>query len=503
LVTTESLDSNQKLFLISESLGNYAKQDIHEWSEKFDDTILNPRVIFAKLLMGVNPIYLNEAILKCRAWGTTGTSSQLNKKGDYDFSQIQWVNLLYYFKDKPEIVFPNTAQHIIDALIIDNGSKPTLKAPNIWGLIRETENHILMKETSRYLKNQWLYEQNGLVKFNNAQNGMEAFLIKHLKTMYQTGFFEFNANPYISYTLEALHILHSYTNNQEIQDLSAQVISAEHWQYALGSYQLKKYSPFRRRMNRSSITSLYEDRHGVLIRAELAKANQAILDESSLSCCFDRTITTLLSDYQIPLQVKTMIEGKPRAYWAKIGHGLKSSPEIYYGTKDYLISAGGLRFGQKSQISPRPSTLFLNDAALDIKDCFHVANKEKVNHWNNTGVYRQLMISQEPIYIPNTYQEIGNIGNWQIFKPYNEKEIYICIFNISGVGILYIGDEYYEEVVKLNQDIKILKKRFVGLDNESIAYKLNSKKRWLITSIKGQKQQRKVKKWARFNVSFD
>jgi hypothetical protein len=503
LITTEPLDSEERLFLISDALENYAKLGILNWSEKFEDTILNPRVIFAKLLMGEDPIYLNEEILKSSAWGTTGTSSKLNKKGDYDFSQIQWVNLLFYFKDKPEIIFPNTAQHIIDALIIDNGNKPNLKAPNIWGLIRETENHILMKETSRYLKNQWLFEKTELKDFNNEQNGMEAFLIKHLNTMYQTGFFEFNANPYISYTFEALHVLHSYTNNQEIRDLSAQIINAEHWQYALGSFQLKKYSPFRRRMNRSSITSLFEDRHGVLIRAELAKANRSILDESALSCCFDRTIITILSDYQIPLQIKTMIEEKPKTYFAKIGHGLKSSPEIYYGTPNYLISAGGLRFGQKSQISPRPSSLFLNDDALDIKECFHVENRDKLNNWNNTGVYRNLIISKEAIFIPNIYKVIKNYGDWEVFKPYLDKEIYICVLNKKGLGVLYVGDESYERILDQNSNVSSLKNNFYFGDNGKITYKLKTKKKWVITNINGKAQKRKFKKWARFDVSFE
>ena len=503
LVTSKALDSKEKLFLIEDALHQYTEQDILEWSNKFNDTVLNTKVIFAKLLLGKDVPSINSKILKYKAWGTTGTSGKMNKKGDYDFSQIQWVNLLYYFKDDSTTLFPGTAQHIINALIIDNGSKPSLKAPNTFGLIRETENHILMKEISRYLKNQWLFEQNGLATFDNERNGLQDFLIKHLKAMRQTGFFEFNANPYISFTLEALHVIHSYAKSEELRKLSGEIISAEHWQYALGSYDLKKYSPFRRRMERSNVTSLFGDRHGVLIRAEMAKAQQSVLDEKSLPCCFDRTIITVMSKYQLPDQIKAMVKEKPAIYFAKIGHGLKSSPEIYYGTTDYLISAGGLRFGKKSQIVPRPSALFLNDDAKDINECFHVKSDKKLNQWNNTGIYRQLMISQEPIYIPKASEEIEKIGNWQIFKPYKDKEVYICVYNTESLGVLYLGDQYYEKVLSQNQDETSLKKRFIGLKNETITYKLNSKKKWLITSIKGQKQKRKFKKWARFEVNFN
>jgi hypothetical protein len=503
LVSDKSLDRKEKLSLIEGELQNYAKRDIHEWNAKFKDTILNTRYLFAQLLLQKDIAYLNQEILKHQAWGTTGTSGFTNKKGDYDFSQIQWVNILFYFKDAPEILYPNSAQHIIDALIIDKGSRPTLKAPHTLGLLRETENHILMKEISRYLQNQWLFEKYGLEKNDNSKNGMQDFLISHLQNMLKTGFFEFNANPYISYTFEALHVLHSCANNNMILELSAAVISAEHWQYALGSYQLKKYSPFRRRMSRSNITSLYGDRHNVLIRAELAKANQTILAEKDLSCCFDRTLTTVLSNYQLPNQIKAMIEEKPVKYFAKIGHGLKSSPEIYYGTTDYLLSAGGLRYGKKSQIVPRPSTLLLNDESKDISECFHVASEKKLNQWNNTGVYRQLMVSPEPIYIPKTYHEIAKKEDWQIFKPYNDKALYICVLNIKGLGILYLGDQNYEKVLNQNNDKASLQKRFIAADHKTIEYQLHSKKKWIISSIDGQKQQRKFKKWSRFDVSFD
>ena len=152
LVSDKSLDRKEKLSLIEGELQNYAKRDIHEWNAKFKDTILNTRYLFAQLLLQKDIAYLNQEILKHQAWGTTGTSGFTNKKGDYDFSQIQWVNILFYFKDAPEILYPNSAQHIIDALIIDKGSRPTLKAPHTLGLLIETENHILMKEISRYLK---------------------------------------------------------------------------------------------------------------------------------------------------------------------------------------------------------------------------------------------------------------------------------------------------------------------------------------------------------------
>ena len=503
LANKSTLSQEEQLELLGPALSSYADQNIHEWSQKFQDTILNTRVIFAKLLLQKDVDELNRAIQNAKAWGSTGTSSKLNKYGDYDFSEIQWVNILYYFQDAPEVLFPTTAKHIVDHLIIDNGAKPSLKAPNTLGLIRETENHILMKEGSRYLKNQWLYDQYGKEENNNAKNGLEKFLIAHLESMVKTGFFEFNANPYISYTLEAIHIIHSYSKNEEIKTLSANILNAEHWQYALGSFQLKKYSPFRRRMSRIEITSLFGDRHGIMIRAELAKVNETPIAHEDLPCCYDRLFTTITSDYQLPHHIKLMIEEKPNSYLAKIGHGIKSSPEIYYGTPNYLLSAGGLRFGKVSQIVPRPNSLILDDDAKDIQECFHTIHTSKPKQWNNTGLYKNLMVSKDQFHIPAQYDLHKSIGNWKIYKPYEQQEIYICIFNSTKVGVLYIGDENFEEVLQANLDEGSLQKSFYYSSQEKVKFHLNSRKKWIITHINDEKTVRKFKKWPRFDLSFE
>ncbi len=494
---------NDNIFVISkESLAKRAKTKLTTYSTKFEDTTLNVRVVYEKLLLGDEIEKVNNTILKFKAWGTTGTSSKLNKKGDYDFAQIQFINLVWYFKDSPEILFPATAEHIIHHLIIDNGSKNTPKAPKVFGLIRETENHILMKEISRYLKNQWLFEQDGLAINNNSVNGMKDFLIEHLTAMKKTGFYEFNANPYLSYTFEALHVLYNHSKDPELQQLSKEVMDAENWQYALGSYQLKKYSPFRRRMSRVSISKLYGDRHGVLIRVELAKSNKQVYSAEDLPCCFDRTIITATSAYRLPIQTKAFIDKKPNSYYAKIGHGLKASPEIYYGTSSYLMSAGGLRFGKRSQIVPRPLSLFLNDDAKDIKDCFHIEGNGKLNNWNNTGVYPGLMVGKHAVHIPSQYHAIDTIRDWQIYKPYSDKQLFVCVLSQENLGIIYIGNENYTDILLMNPLTKRLQTQFSWNAQETIKYKLSAKRKWVIKKAPSGSSKRKFKKWRRFDIDF-
>lgn len=500
--TDKSVYDYSSYQVIEESdLRQMADKQLKSYSTKYSDTTINPRTIIAKLLLKQDVEEVNQTIMEFEAWGTTGTSHKLNKIGDYDFREILFTHIVWLFKNRPDLLYPNTARHIIDKLIIDNGSKPTLKAPKVMGLIRETENHILMKETSRYLKNQWLFELYPTAEYDNELNGMRDFLVHHLEEMVQTGFFEFNANPYISFTMEALHVLHTHAADPTIKALSKKVMDAENWQYALGTFQMKKYGPFRRRMERASETSIYSDRHGVLIRIELAKTQQESISAQDVYCCLDKALIIGTSDYLLPVQTKAMIMEKPDAYYAKIGHGLKAPPEIYYGTKDYLLSAGGIRFGKRSQITPRPLTLFLNDDASDISECFHIPGKGKLNQWNNTGVYHQLMVGNQAVHAPLQYPIYKQLNDWIIYKPYENKDIFVSTYSKKNLGILYVGNSY-EDILALNQNESTLRKTFYLSAEEKIEYNVNSKRKWVITATPQGPTTRKVKKWPRFDVDF-
>lgn len=488
---------------LGKELISFSNKNYISYSDKFKDTVLDVRIIYANFLLEQNIEQINTDILKFKAWGTTGTSSIVNKKGDYDFSEIQWANILWYFKDKPHILFPNTAQHIVDYLIIDNGSKPTLKAPNTLCLIRETENHILMKESCRYLKNQWIFTyQNQEEKYDNSKNGMQDFLINHLKEMLKTGFFEFNANPYISYTIEALLILKEHTSNKQIKTLCTQILDAENWQYVLGSYNMKKYSPFRRRMSRVSIQDFYGDRHGALMKIEWAKYNYISLDEAELPCCFDKALVLATSSYFLPKQTESFLFTKP-TYYAKIGHGLKASPEIYYGSSKFLLSAGGLRFGKRSQIVPRPTTLFLNDNGKEINDCFHIKGKGVLNKWDNTGVYKNFAVGNQPVFVPKQYKPIETINGWKIFATNENFPIYICVYNAQNFGVIYVSEnKNYRDILEHNQSLKKLKSSFTLPNQYTITYKINSHKKWVISKLNSTKTDRNFNKWKRFDVQF-
>ena len=146
-----------------------AEQDLGRWRHTGKGHA--PRAMLAKLCTGQDIAEVNAYLQKLKPWSVPGSSWELND-GDYDFTETVLIELLYFFGDRPDRLYPESLQHLLDVLLVDEGSKPTLKVPRTFGLLFDTENHLLMTESSRYLKNQWLFTHGNMKpKYNNAANG--------------------------------------------------------------------------------------------------------------------------------------------------------------------------------------------------------------------------------------------------------------------------------------------------------------------------------------------
>jgi hypothetical protein len=115
-----------------------------------------PRILLAKLLTKRDINESNRVMMKNVPWGVSGSSWLLNKKGDYDFTITIFTTILWFFGDNPEILYPETRNYLLNVLLTEDGNKFRYTAPRTLGLVKETENHVLMTEGSRYLKNRWI-----------------------------------------------------------------------------------------------------------------------------------------------------------------------------------------------------------------------------------------------------------------------------------------------------------------------------------------------------------
>ncbi len=225
-------------------ISSWAERDFADWQA--EGKVNMPRVLAAKLKSGRDIPAVNEYLLAARVRGTVGSTGPFHPDGDYDFTLAGLCLILYAFGDSPELLYPETVDHIVQVLMTEDGGNPRVLTPKVLGLpLRDTENHILMTEGSRYLKNRWLRLHGDTnPRFDNRSNGLSSFLLEYLSHMERAGFHEYNSRPYIGYTLTALLNLQSFAE-EPVRAAAQRILDRANWEYALGSLQFRRFPPFR------------------------------------------------------------------------------------------------------------------------------------------------------------------------------------------------------------------------------------------------------------------
>ena len=466
------------------------------------------RNIIAKLILHQDVQQINEYIMQIKPWARPGTDWALHKHADYDFAMIPWCMLLYTFDGQPEMLYPKTAEHIAKVLLIHEKHRKAIRTPGSMGILRETENHILMGEISRYLKNQWLHEHgDSALIHDNAKNGMEHWMNGHMHEKMQGGYYEFNSNPYSGYSLAALFTLYSFAHSDSVRINCGKLLDQTILEYALGSLDQRRFPPFRRRLERAGIRNFDEDPMTAYIKTLLSiKYPARKMDYAKHRSNFG--LTALVLKYRLNDRLGDLLNAKQFDYLSRMGHGYKGSPELYSGGPGYLISAGGVQRGKASQLVPFPTTLLLHDNAHLLDSCFYLPGKGKISKWNNTGVYERFACGPLPVHTP--YEPIAKLEGWQIF--HRDKVGYIVVYNADGVGLLFVANEAaidssihspmaMAEAMKARNTGVDLQKMVITPTNDTIAYDLHAPKgTWVIKSVNSQKMKRKYDLWGRLEV---
>lgn len=474
-------------------LEQWADKDLPDWQESAK--VSAPRVCMAKLALGreireVNT-YLQSQVPNKNS-GSSWELGPLKHEGDYDFTEATLTTLLYVFGEQPERLYPETADHIVNVLLIEEGGKPRVKVPRSLGLVVDTENHHLMTEGSRYLKNQWLSSHgNTDPKYNNQTNGLEAWLTGYLEEMINEGVYEFNSQPYIGYTIQALLNLEAFPESQEIASRARHVLDIINYQYALGSLDLRRFAPFRRQMERADRTGLSDDYNSEVMRVWTSPPAGAAFDPASLVGGGTQAVIAELCPYRPPEDVLRWTLEKRADYFVQFGRGPKASPEIYSGGPGYLLSAGGVHRGNRSLIVARPNTLMLSDGATDLMQCFHIQSKGDWKDWNNTGVHRHFACGNGPVHVPDHYTAEVSANGWSVYRPEAVPELSIAVFSSPEFGLLVLfpgevlrPQSLVEELQIVNPDPATLTHEFCWLDGRPIRYDASAPKgTWVIESV--------------------
>ncbi len=468
-----------------------------------------PRILLACLITESRLGEVNAYIRSLKPNGVSGSSWRLNPHGDYDFTQMALIPMIYKFDDRPDILYPETRDHLVNVMIVEKGDRFNTKVPRTFGLVEDTENHILMTEGTRYLMNKWLVRHGETDPlYDNQKNGMEDQLAAYLEEMVACGIYEFNSDPYLGYTLSALLNLEAFADGP-VQHLSRKLLDRMNWQYALGSFNLRRHPPIRRQYRKHTKTELNRDYHTAAMKTWLSFYADILNIDLDLHMERGKHIAlwAAIMPYRPADAVIDWTLAKPEPYLVKMGHGSNSCPEIYSGDPSFLLSAGGANQGRRSLILPRPIILFSDDHKSKLSEVFHMMGPgEDFMNWNNTGVHDRFAVAAGPVRIPAGKNPLHVHENWSVFEL--STELLLAAFSTPDLGIMAIIDgevadaeEKLKDVIADNPETKLLDGKFVHRNGTRIAFNATAPRNlWVITSINNQMVNRKFETWAAFTL---
>ena len=480
-------------------LDGWTSKTPQDWKPNEKVNLKNSRIAISCLLEGKRIEEINNYLMNQKAVGHPGSPWLLYPLGDYDFTAMAFTALLYLFGEKPELLYPKTREHLLNKILTIEGDEFRRNVGYMF--LEDSENHILMTEGSRFLKNQWLMKHgNTDPKYDNKINGVSKKLKIFLEEIETYGFYEFNSAPYLGYTYCALLNLYEFASG-DIRDLAGKLLDRLNWQYALSSFKFKHFPPNRRRFGKSFKKNIDSDYHTVMLKV------WASLFDDSLSIDMSRgqhhALWATFASYKPSDKVMEWIINKPKPYFVKMGHGYNSCPEIISGDKGYLLSAGGANQGKRSLIVAKPIMLFLNDDAEEMSETFHMFGPgDNFVEWNNTGVYEDFACTKGKVYIPEAKQALISSANWQIFSII--EGVFLAIYSKKEIGLMAIvrsnsAKDVLNKIIENNSDESRLNTRFNHPNGNIIDYDLESPKdQWVITRVNRKNMDRDFSKWPFF-----
>ena len=496
--TTRSLEWREQSELSKEILQYWAQKPLDDWQTQ--GKIDAPRALMGRFALRQELDVANAYLIKQMPWGNAGSTWERHPKGDYDFTLTGITPILFLFGDTPEVLYPKTRKHLLSTLLPLEGGEPLIYVPHTCGLVPDTENHLLMTEGSRYLKNRWLaLHGSSLPKHDNVANGLEKWLLTLLEELRAAGLYEFNSIPYEGYTLTAMLNLEAF-GSKDIQAATRDLLDQLNWNYVLGSLSFRRFPPFRRQYTYAGDTALNGDRHVGLIKVWMSMLPDG---PANLGSTESRHIAlwACWSPYRLPDQTARWILNKPSDYFVCIGHGPHASPEIYSGGPGYLLSAGGVNRGERSLLVARPITLLLDDGASDLSQVLHLAGPGKeFRQWNNTGVWRDVAAAAGPVSIPENWKPVAESRLWRVFLP--KSDLCVAVHSRADLGVVHLvhssnPTDVLNALEQANSDADRLRHSFHTPDGTCIRYDTKaSHDCWVIQQIDDDPVNRHFDRWS-------
>lgn len=392
------------------------------------------------------------------------TAQACHAGGDHDMAMMGLFPIIYRYGS---LLDAPSYDHILHNLLANRVSgsaakvheiihvcgKKVLPSQMMPSLLGETENHILMIETARYLTNQLLLLPNPFViptgtptynpDFDNTVNGMRTWMLKHLQKYLQNDFYEFNSRAYARFIPVALQNLYEFSADPEVRKAARMVLDYLSAKFAVTSNRSRRAVPFRRTPDKRDKTLLFDEASDeetwrfLMLVGDTSMLGQMSpdLENDVLQLESYTLVFAGLGPYEVPLLLENLILSKnDNRYLQLIRHGKwdhgygDAAMEITFNSGTYLITGGGLfangrgdeqAWALPTTLMPTLSIVDTNGEprSMDWQDFIRIEGTPDAYKRANTGVAPGFACGLNPVIplwlrLPIGPQHIDQHGPW-------------------------------------------------------------------------------------------
>jgi hypothetical protein len=301
-----------------------------------------------------NVLVVNEALRWIQP-GELGTKfEECGIGGDYDTFLKGLLGVAYRYSD---LLNADVRQRIWHELLTIDGPHDVRVETKTFCRLQEgpeSENHLLLIESARYLGNQLVFPVTRDAVNNNVDNGEEEWLLNFLHTLAQHDFLEFNARPYQRYAISALLNLYDFAQSPRMRVAAQDVLDYTTTKFAVSSNTLRRAGPYRRLKDASDLenqsyysggsdpqTAFFLTYTGLSQYTGGAIPNHWVIEASIAGLSGYRppaAAMALAMDKAQPAEHRFFSGPRPRL---RAAEEADPSVEIYSSSPSFLLTAGG------------------------------------------------------------------------------------------------------------------------------------------------------------------
>lgn len=310
--------------------------------------------------------------------------------GDYDMCLKEQVAFLYEFTEDSNLLSHSAALQILENLTY-RGQNTTTKMKFQIGPLEypETENHVLMIYSSKYLTNQWIQENPRNLStvaqiysaspdsFNNAEGPLEKHILALAGRIVYNGFFETNARQYQTFSFHSLLNLYNSARSSKVRAAALNALDYASIKFAFQSFASRRYGPYRRNCKYATHYGIARNDGMTMMMGILSGSYpwpdgpHSTEDNKNLFYKFTNSpghaLWAALGSYSLHPAVHDFMNHKRAGYWARMqarytekhyeinraskyfnSNGsiwmqgeMQAAPELYFVTEDFMNTAGG------------------------------------------------------------------------------------------------------------------------------------------------------------------